>query len=99
MPVDSRAAAAGGLHPTRGHSGSAGANARSALSTGELAWFKNSCSSTGGDNCIEGTTRSDAVHVRDSKDERGPSLSLPPESDRLRDVCGELTRTTERPLL
>ncbi|MET9517623.1 DUF397 domain-containing protein [Streptomyces sp. NPDC002994] len=50
------------------------------MSTDELVWFKSSYSGTGGDNCIEVTTSPDAVHVRDSKDEQGPQLSLTPRS-------------------
>ncbi|PJM91522.1 DUF397 domain-containing protein [Streptomyces sp. CB01373] len=54
------------------------------MSTFELAWFKSSYSGSQGDSCIEiavareesGTT--ETVHVRDSKQQRGPQLALSP---------------------
>jgi hypothetical protein len=49
------------------------------MSTPELDWFKSSYSSSQGDDCVEvATSRPGAVYVRDSKDERGPQLSVPP---------------------
>ncbi|MFD4953756.1 DUF397 domain-containing protein [Streptomyces sp. NPDC058451] len=54
------------------------------MSTFELAWFKSSYSGSEGDSCVEvavawvesGTT--ETVHVRDSKQQRGPQLALSP---------------------
>ncbi|MFB4195363.1 DUF397 domain-containing protein [Streptomyces carpaticus] len=54
------------------------------MSTTELAWFKSSYSSSDNDSCIEvalswaHSPRPESVHVRDSKAQRGPQLSLPP---------------------
>ncbi|MFE3410399.1 DUF397 domain-containing protein [Streptomyces mirabilis] len=42
----------------------------------ELAWFKSSYSGAEGGQCVEVAARPDAVHVRDSKDKRGPILSF-----------------------
>ncbi|MFJ2733281.1 DUF397 domain-containing protein [Streptomyces sp. NPDC087317] len=52
------------------------------MSTFALAWFKSSYSGSQGDSCIEiavareesGAT--ETVHVRDSKQQRGPQLAL-----------------------
>ncbi|MEU3344499.1 DUF397 domain-containing protein [Streptomyces sp. NPDC006700] len=45
----------------------------------ELAWFKSSYSSSGdGNDCIEVATTPATVHVRDSKNPRGPRLALAP---------------------
>ncbi|WP_326808229.1 DUF397 domain-containing protein [Streptomyces sp. NBC_01775] len=44
----------------------------------ELSWFKSSYSGSGGGNCVEVARAADAVHVRDSKEQRGPVLSVPP---------------------
>ncbi|BFO13733.1 DUF397 domain-containing protein [Streptomyces sp. KM77-8] len=42
-----------------------------------LVWFKSSYSSSGdGNDCIEVATTPDVVHVRDSKNIRGPQLAL-----------------------
>jgi hypothetical protein len=42
-----------------------------------LGWFKSSYSSSSeGDSCVEVATTPGAVHVRDSKDVRGPSLGF-----------------------
>ncbi|MFJ3760770.1 DUF397 domain-containing protein [Streptomyces sp. NPDC090080] len=48
------------------------------MSTSDLAWFKSSYSSASGDNCVEVAIRPAAVHVRDSKDEQRPHLTLSP---------------------
>ncbi|MER7809769.1 DUF397 domain-containing protein [Streptomyces sp900116325] len=50
------------------------------MSTTDLAWFKSSYSSGSGDSCVEVATCPDAVHVRDSKVEEGPQLTLSPAS-------------------
>lgn len=42
--------------------------------TPELNWFKSSYSGGDGDNCVEVAVRSDAVHIRDSKDKGIRSL-------------------------
>ncbi|MFG2270671.1 DUF397 domain-containing protein [Streptomyces chartreusis] len=43
-----------------------------------LAWYKSSYSGAEGGDCVEVADRSDAVHVRDSKDKAGPVLSFTP---------------------
>ncbi|MDL2082233.1 DUF397 domain-containing protein [Streptomyces sp. GXMU-J15] len=48
------------------------------MSTGELAWFKSSYSSGGDGDCVEVALTAATVHVRDSKDRRGPRLALSP---------------------
>lgn len=45
----------------------------------ELTWQKSSYSGSGGGNCIEVATAPGTVHVRDSKDQRGPVLSFSTE--------------------
>ncbi|MCM2578856.1 DUF397 domain-containing protein [Streptomyces meridianus] len=40
----------------------------------ELAWFKSSYSGTSGGDCVEVAAAESAVHVRDSKNRRGPVL-------------------------
>ncbi|MCZ2525365.1 DUF397 domain-containing protein [Streptomyces sp. HB2AG] len=41
-----------------------------------LDWFKSSCSSAEGGQCVEVAASADTVHVRDSKDRSGPVLSF-----------------------
>jgi Domain of unknown function (DUF397) len=48
------------------------------MSTGELAWFKSTYSSSGDGDCVEVARTPAAVHVRDSKDRQGPRLALSP---------------------
>ncbi|MEU6286916.1 DUF397 domain-containing protein [Streptomyces sp. NPDC046988] len=48
------------------------------MSSTELAWFKSSYSSSGDGDCVEVATCPAAVHVRDTKDRRGPRLALSP---------------------
>ncbi|MFE5753921.1 DUF397 domain-containing protein [Streptomyces massasporeus] len=48
------------------------------MSTSELAWFKSSYSGSQGDSCIEVAKGTQAIHVRDSKDQRSPELALSP---------------------
>ncbi|MFI2369035.1 DUF397 domain-containing protein [Streptomyces sp. NPDC018833] len=48
------------------------------MSTSELAWFKSSYSGSQGDACIEVAKGTQAIHVRDSKDQRSPELALSP---------------------
>nr|WTB34360.1 DUF397 domain-containing protein [Streptomyces sp. NBC_00830] len=50
------------------------------MSTTDLAWFKSSYSSGSGDSCVEVATCPDTVHVRDSKIEEGPQITLSPAS-------------------
>ncbi|MDX2709769.1 DUF397 domain-containing protein [Streptomyces sp. PA03-6a] len=46
--------------------------------SGELSWRKSTYSDTEGSNCVEVATTPHRVHVRDSKDPDGPSLSFTP---------------------
>ncbi|CAM5523906.1 DUF397 domain-containing protein [Streptomyces parvulus] len=48
------------------------------MSTSELAWFKSSYSGSQGDDCVEVAAHPSTVHVRDTKDRRGPQLVLSP---------------------
>lgn len=48
------------------------------MNTTDLAWFKSTYSSGSGDDCLEVATCPDTVHVRDSKVEEGPQLTLSP---------------------
>ncbi|MFA3874506.1 DUF397 domain-containing protein [Streptomyces sp. MMCC 100] len=48
------------------------------MSTSELAWFKSTYSSSGDGDCVEVATCPTMVHIRDSKDRRGPQLALSP---------------------
>ncbi|MGY4976261.1 DUF397 domain-containing protein [Streptomyces sp. 900105755] len=43
-----------------------------------LTWHKSSYSSGSGDNCIEVAPCPTTIHIRDSKDRRGPQLALSP---------------------
>ncbi|MCX5600672.1 DUF397 domain-containing protein [Streptomyces phaeochromogenes] len=48
------------------------------MRTTELAWFKSSYSGSDGDDCVEVAASPAAIHVRDSKNSRGPQLDLSP---------------------
>ncbi|MGW8631319.1 DUF397 domain-containing protein [Streptomyces sp. NPDC055793] len=48
------------------------------MSSTELAWFKSSYSSSGDGDCVEVATCPATIHVRDTKDRRGPQLALSP---------------------
>ncbi|MER7348340.1 DUF397 domain-containing protein [Streptomyces aurantiacus] len=48
------------------------------MSTTELTWFKSSYSSGDGDDCVEVAPCPAAIHVRDSKNPKGPQLALGP---------------------
>ncbi|MFI6492126.1 DUF397 domain-containing protein [Streptomyces sp. NPDC050564] len=48
------------------------------MSTTELAWFKSSYSGSSGDDCVEVATCPTTIHIRDSKNTRGPQLALSP---------------------
>ncbi|MDI6410520.1 DUF397 domain-containing protein [Streptomyces albus] len=43
----------------------------------ELTWRKSSYSGPDGGNCLEVAQTPGTVHVRDSKEQRGPVLSVP----------------------
>ncbi|AEY91907.1 hypothetical protein SHJG_6640 [Streptomyces hygroscopicus subsp. jinggangensis 5008] len=43
-----------------------------------LAWFKSSYSSNEGGNCLEVATTPTTIHIRDSKNTPGPTLTLSP---------------------
>jgi hypothetical protein len=43
-----------------------------------LSWRKSSYSGEFEDACVEVATRAEAVHVRDSKNQQGPCLTLSP---------------------
>ncbi|GHJ22633.1 DUF397 domain-containing protein [Streptomyces albus] len=43
----------------------------------ELTWCKSSHSGPDGGNCLEVAQAPGRVHVRDSKEQRGPVLSVP----------------------
>ncbi len=44
------------------------------------SWAKSSYSDTQGGNCVEVASCPSAVHVRDSKDKAGPTLTFSPEA-------------------
>jgi hypothetical protein len=46
----------------------------------EAAWFKSSYSTGSGGECVEVASWLGATHVRDSKDEAGPTVSLTPDA-------------------
>lgn len=43
-----------------------------------VSWRKSSYSGTEGGNCVEVATCPSTIHVRDSKNTAGPTLSVPP---------------------
>ncbi|GHF45796.1 hypothetical protein GCM10018790_24540 [Kitasatospora xanthocidica] len=45
-----------------------------------MKWFKSSYSTTDGGECIEVASCASAVHVRDSKDKAGPTLTFSPSA-------------------
>ncbi|MGY1436360.1 DUF397 domain-containing protein [Streptomyces reniochalinae] len=52
-------------------------NEQEAARLHELPWFKSSYSGSGGGECVEVAHTVGAVHVRDSKVQRGAVLSVP----------------------
>ncbi|WP_369203932.1 DUF397 domain-containing protein [Streptomyces sp. PU-14G] len=53
-------------------------NEQEAARLRELSWYKSSYSgSSGSSDCVEVAHAIDTVHVRDSKEQRGPVLSVP----------------------
>lgn len=50
------------------------------MSTTELVWFKSSYSGDDSGDCVEVAASPAAIHVRDSKNSRGPQLALSPDA-------------------
>ncbi|MEU9781001.1 DUF397 domain-containing protein [Streptomyces phaeochromogenes] len=50
------------------------------MSTTELAWFKSSYSGDSSGDCVEVAASPATIHVRDSKNSRGPQLALSPDA-------------------
>ena len=48
------------------------------MRTHELTWVKSSYSGSQGDSCVEVAKGTQAIHVRDSKDQQSPELVLSP---------------------
>lgn len=48
------------------------------MSNTELDWFKSSYSSGGDGDCVEVALTPTTVHLRDSKNQQGPRLTLSP---------------------
>lgn len=46
----------------------------------QLAWFKSSYSGNEGGECIEIAVTPSTIHIRDSKDQTGPQLTITPTS-------------------
>ncbi|GHG14161.1 DUF397 domain-containing protein [Streptomyces griseoincarnatus] len=55
-------------------------NAESSTIASDLAWFKSSYSGTEGGQCVEVATAAAVVHVRDSKVDSGPLLTVSREA-------------------
>ncbi|MFJ5559504.1 DUF397 domain-containing protein [Streptomyces sp. NPDC093250] len=55
-------------------------NAESSPAASDLAWFKSSYSGTEGGQCVEVAAATAAVHVRDSKADAGPVLTVSREA-------------------
>ncbi|MGH1555545.1 DUF397 domain-containing protein [Streptomyces sp. L7] len=55
-------------------------NGQATSGVGQLTWRKSSFSGSGGGDCVEVAETTDAIHVRDSKNERGPKISLAGEA-------------------
>ncbi|MFC7902349.1 DUF397 domain-containing protein [Streptomyces griseoincarnatus] len=55
-------------------------NAESSTIASDLAWFKSSYSGTEGGQCVEVATAAAVVHVRDSKVDSGPPLTVSREA-------------------
>ncbi|RCG28088.1 DUF397 domain-containing protein [Streptomyces diacarni] len=51
-------------------------NEQEAIRLRELSWHKSSYSGPDGGNCVEVAHGAGAVHIRDSKEQRGPVLSV-----------------------
>ncbi|MEU6348020.1 DUF397 domain-containing protein [Streptomyces sp. NPDC047072] len=48
------------------------------MSTDELRWFKSSYSSSGDGDCVEVAHTPTTIHIRDSKKQQSPHLTLSP---------------------
>ncbi|MFJ1607786.1 DUF397 domain-containing protein [Streptomyces sp. NPDC088253] len=48
------------------------------MNTTELAWFKSSYSNAEGEACLEIATAPTTIHIRDSKNHTGPTLTITP---------------------
>ncbi|MGA5147779.1 DUF397 domain-containing protein [Streptomyces griseoincarnatus] len=55
-------------------------NAESSTAASGLAWFKSSYSGAEGGDCVEVATAAAMVHVRDSKVDSGPLLTVSREA-------------------
>ena len=55
-------------------------SAESSTVASGLAWFKSSYSGAEGGDCVEVAAATTAVHVRDSKDDTGPVLTVSREA-------------------
>ncbi|MEZ3182883.1 DUF397 domain-containing protein [Streptomyces pimonensis] len=55
-------------------------NAESSTATSSLTWFKSSYSGTEGGQCVEVAAAAAVVHVRDSKADAGPMLTVSREA-------------------
>ena len=55
-------------------------NAESSTVVSGLAWFKSSYSGTEGGQCVEVAAGTTVVHIRDSKTEAGPMLTVSREA-------------------
>lgn len=54
-------------------------NQQPTASPTDLTWYKSSHSGTSGGECVEVAAAPGGIHVRDSKDTRGPILRFPAE--------------------
>ncbi|MFH9139218.1 DUF397 domain-containing protein [Streptomyces albus] len=52
-------------------------NEQKAAPMQELSWRKSSYSGSDGGDCVEVAQASEVIYVRDSKEQRGPILSVP----------------------
>ncbi|MEV0490534.1 DUF397 domain-containing protein [Streptomyces atratus] len=55
-------------------------NPKSVPTVSESAWFKSSYSSGEGGECVEVATATGAVHIRDSRVDAGPVLTVSPHA-------------------
>ncbi|MFB7128414.1 DUF397 domain-containing protein [Kitasatospora sp. NPDC056273] len=46
----------------------------------EVGWFKSSYSDDNGGACVEVASSPSTIHIRDSKDKAGPTLTFSPEA-------------------
>ncbi|MEV5598495.1 DUF397 domain-containing protein [Streptomyces sp. NPDC052496] len=50
------------------------------MSTTDLSWYKSSYSSGDADSCVEIATSPTVIRIRDSKNTRGPRLTVSPHA-------------------